>query len=135
MKDKIEEKLLKEIEKLEIKRNDGLVAHPCSIIKAKAKLQQHRETKAEYQKKIEIAIDKWIKENKTSCKYLKRKGFENAEEFGDVIILDINNHLLSSYPTAKENLIKEIFSEETENHNPTKEDIVGVNSKYELGEI
>ena len=53
-------------------------------------------------------IDEWAIEHKTSWKYLKRKGFQNAEEFGDVIILDINNHLDGIYPTAIENLKSKI---------------------------
>jgi hypothetical protein len=49
-------------------------------------------------------IDEWAIEHKTSWKYLKRKGFQNAEEFGDVIILNINNHFDGNYPTAIEDL-------------------------------
>lgn len=52
--------------------------------------------------KIRKIVEKWEKENRTSWKYLKRKGLQGAEEFGNCIAINC-----LGYDTI-EQLIKEL---------------------------
>lgn len=52
-------------------------------------------------------IDKWVSDNKTSWKFLKRKGFPEAEKYGDCIF--INHKLESGDINSIQNLKNELI--------------------------
>lgn len=62
-------------------------------------------------------IDKWLSEYKTSWKYLKRKGYSDAEEDGDCVFIN-------AYNTNAIEELRKILVEIIEHHHKEVGDIV-----------